>query len=419
MVYDLLVIGAGSGGLSVAKTASKYGAKVAIAEASSVGGTCVNRGCIPKKLAFYAASFLEQQQIASRYGWTSDDSSFDWNSLAISIAQNLDGLRQTQQETLQEDNIELIRGTARFVDEHTVAIKDRHVKAHNIAISVGSKPIMPGIPGSEFALDSSDMFQLEELPKRLAVVGGGYIGVEFSSILSRLGAEITLIDTDPHLLGGFDRHLQDFVKQRLQNSGVAVILQSQCKAIEKDSETLNLQISNRESVLTGFDAVLMAVGREPNLQSLQIQKAGIELNDSKYIAVDNCYRTIQPHIYAIGDCVGRMPLTPVAIAEGEVVATTLFSEDSDAVDYRWIPSAVFNHPPIATVGWSEDDARKKSNAEVGTKCQWFTPLRESLLADILHLIQEVVERRGQKGRDYLGAPAIAVCVGNANRASSE
>lgn len=380
MTYDVIIIGAGSGGLAAAKAAASYGARVAIAEPKQLGGTCVNRGCIPKKLIVQAATFVEHQQIAKAHGWANPDGAFEWKTLRSAIDQHLEKLRQSQRETLQEASIELIEGSARFVDAQKVAVGDREVDAKHIIIATGSQPMLPDMPGIERALTSRDIFQLDQLPEHLAIVGGGYIGVEFSCMLAQLGTRITLIDTDSKALSGFDPDLRDFVQASLHRLGVRFIPETTCKEIEAHESTVNLSLSGEYSQSMKADAVLMAVGRKPNVESLGLEAAGIDL-DEGYIAVNDYGQTTQDSVYAIGDCVGRLPLTPVAIAEGKAVAQTICQQQPTAVDCRWIPSAVFSAPPVASVGWSEPVAKEHLDDDVETICHSFTSLSHSLMDD--------------------------------------
>lgn len=378
--YDVFVIGAGSGGLAVAKSAASYGAKVAIAESNNLGGTCVNRGCIPKKLMVQAATFAHQQQIAAAHGWGNAQGVFKWPTLKSKMTERLEELRQSQQQALEEAGVDIIFASARFVDAQTVAVGDRTVNAKRIVIAVGGRPTLPDIPGIEAALTSKDMFQLEQLPQHLAIVGGGYIGVEFSFMLAQLGVQVTLIETDAQVLSGFDSDIRTVVQQSLQQLGVRFIPETTCKEIEahKSSRTLLLEGEHPQSVEA--DAVLMAVGRSPNLASLDLAKAGVELNDG-YVAVDEYGQTSQPSIYAIGDCVGRLPLTPVAIAEGKAVAKTICQQQPTSVDYRWIPSAVFSTPPVASIGWTEAMAQEHLQNDVEIACEQFTPLNHTLMSE--------------------------------------
>ncbi|MDB9527822.1 FAD-dependent oxidoreductase [Oscillatoria sp. CS-180] len=382
MSYDVLVIGAGSGGLSTATSAANYGAKVAIVESNYLGGTCVNRGCIPKKLMIQAADFVEQQTVARSFCWSNVEGSFDWAAFKSTMHQHLDDLRQSQQESLQDAGVDIVRGTAQFIDGYQVQVGDQILDAEHTVIAVGGSPTVPDIPGSEFALTSKDMFHLPQLPQHIGIVGGGYIGIEFSHIFARLGVKVTLIDTSQQVLSGFDDSLRTIAHAGLERLGVTFIPQKTCSEIVADGSqrvmTLSSKDEDDEAQTVSTDMVLMAVGRSPNLEALNLEKAGVDLKDGN-IAVDDYGQTSQPSIYAVGDCIGRLPLTPAAIAEGEAVAKTICCKQPTATDYRWIPSAVFGVPPLATVGWSEAEAKQQLGDDLETYEQRFVPLHHSLM----------------------------------------
>lgn len=377
MAYDVLVLGGGSGGLAAAKQAAKYGATVAIAEPHALGGTCINRGCVPKKLMAYAANFARQQQQAGAYGWQNISGFFDWDTFRVAMGDRIQRLRQSQESHLRELGIDWLPQRGYFISENKVQVGDRQVEAKNIVIAVGGHPVVPGFPGAELALTSKDMFQLDKLPERLAIVGGGYIGIEFGHFLAQLGSQVTIIDVKPHVLDGFEEDLRVFVEKNLSHLDITFLPETTCEAIEEKGVNLAMNLTGKYAQMLMADAVLMAVGRAPNLKDLNLEKAGIEVEDQKLI-VDAYNRTTQPSIYAIGDCVGRMPLTPVAIAEGKAVAQTICEQQPTSVDYQWIPSAVFSNPPIATVGCSEAEAREKFGHAIKTISKSFVPLRQSL-----------------------------------------
>jgi glutathione reductase (NADPH) len=378
--FDILVIGAGSGGLAAAKQATRLGAKVAIAESHTLGGTCVNRGCVPKKLLVNAAEFVQQQQIAASLHWVNPRGLLDWPGLQAAISSHLCSIRQSQQKALQDSGVDILHGTARWLDQHTVEVDGERVGAKYIVIAVGGAPTLPDIPGKELALTSQDMFQLTHLPERLAIIGGGYIGVEFAHIFTLLGTQVTLVDTDQQVLAGFDTGLRQAAHQGLKRSGVDFIPEMTCKEIDHVDDCYHVHLGNSDQTAKTLkiDQVLLAVGRSPNLAPLNLEAAGVKIEGGK-ILVDEYGQTSQPYIYAIGDCVGRLPLTPVAIAEGKAVAQTIL-QTASTVDYQWIPSAVFGMPPIATVGWTETAAREHLGVEeVDVVAQSFIPLKQSLM----------------------------------------
>lgn len=360
--YDLFVIGAGPGGLSAAKRAAKYGAKVAIAESSQLGGTCSNLGCIPKKLMVYAADFPKLVEAYKGYGWTlSSEPQFDWTQFVAARNQELDRIRQSQARSLSEAGIEVIHGRAKFIDTQTLEIDgDRKITADKVLIAVGGKSSKPDLPGIEHTVTSDQMFHLTELPKRLAVMGGGYIGVEFSSMMHGLGVEVFLIERGSSILSGFDDFVCTAVRDRLQERGISIYCNTTVKAIEKTGTEVSVQLQGDQTETLTVDLVLCAIGRSPNLDGLGLEQIGVEL-DGKAIAVNSSSLTSVPSIYAVGDCTNRKQLTPVAKAEGKAFAELVFGIGSCGVDYGSVPSAVCSRPEAASVGLTEAQARENSN----------------------------------------------------------
>ena len=376
--YDLFVIGAGSGGVAASKRAAAHGVRVAVAEQEAIGGTCVNRGCIPKKLIVYAADFALQNQVAHSYGWSDFHCHFDWSRFIAAVHQQVESLNQSYHKTFQKAGIELIRGNATFVDPHTVEIDGRKVTSDKILIAVGGHPIKPDIPGIEHAITSDDMFHLQQLPKRLAIVGGGYIGVEFSSMMNALGVSVTLMDTDSLILSGFDEEIRSAVQKGLILRGIRFLGNTTAKKIEQGSEGLQLTKSCDDGETITVDTILVATGRAPNTKSLGLDSAGVEVGEKGAIAVDEYSRTTQDNIFAVGDCTNRVPLTPVARAEGRAFADTVFGDKQKKVDYEYFTSAVFARPEAATVGMTETKAREKFGESVQCHHTEFEPLFHSL-----------------------------------------
>lgn len=375
--YDLFIIGSGSGGLAASKQAAARGVRVAIAEQETIGGTCVNRGCIPKKLIVYAADFALQNQIAHSYGW-SERNSFDWSRFIGAVHQQVEKLNQSTVEKLQSNGIELIRGHASFVDAHTVEVDGRKFTADKILIAVGGHPLKPDIPGMEYAITSREMFQLEQLPKRLAIVGGGYIGVEFSSMMNALGVQVTVMDKDELILSGFDTDIRSAVQKGLSKRGVEFLSNTTAKEIKQNSDGLELTITGDHTQKMTVDTILFATGRSPNTNSLKLENAGVELGEKGAIKVDDYNRTTQDNIFAVGDCTSRMQLTPVARASGRAVADTMFSDKPQKIDYEYVASAVFARPEAATVGMTEDKAQEKFGEFVQCYRTEFEPLLYSM-----------------------------------------
>ena len=374
--YDLLIIGAGTSGMAAAKRAAEYGAKVGVIEKEKVGGTCLNRGCTPKKLMVYAADFALQEPLAASYGWQKCDRKIDWSLLMQKIHQRLDRLSQSFKDTFAEKGIDLIYGDAEFSDRQTVRVKDREISADKILIAVGGHPIKPDIPGKELAITSRGMFQLEEIPQKLAVIGGGYIGVEFSSMMNAFGSEVVFMDTSELILSGFDRDLRTNVQQGLIDRGVEFIGETTAEKIEQDGDRLKLYLSSDRTIVA--DKVLLATGRAPNTKSLNLDKADVATGDKGEIKVDKYCCTQNPHIYAVGDCIDRVPLTPTAKAEALAVVETLYGKEPQSIDYTYVTSAVFSRPEAATVGMNEEDARDKYGGDVKIYRDTTTPMLYSL-----------------------------------------
>lgn len=371
--YDLFVIGAGPGGAAAAKQAAAMGVRVAVAEQEAIGGTCINRGCIPKKLIVYAADFALQNQVAQSYGWSDCQRSIDWSHLMAAVHKHVEDIQKSYRQTFQKAGIELMHGHATFVDAHTVELNNRRFTADKILIAVGGHPIKPDVPGIENAITSDEMFQLQQLPKRLAIVGGGYIGVEFSSMMNALGVEVTLMDTNELILEGFDDDIRSGVQQSLSERGIRFLNNTTAKQIKAESHCLQLILSGNCGDLTA-DTVLVATGRAPNTKSLGLENAGVEVSNKGAVEVDEYSRTTQNNIFAVGDCTSRVPLTPVARAEGRAVAKTAFSNQPQKIEYEYATSAVFARPEAAAVGLTEAKAREKFGAAVECHRTQFAPL---------------------------------------------
>lgn len=374
--YDFLIIGAGTGGMAAAKKAADYGAKVAMVEKEKVGGTCLNRGCTPKKLMVYAADFALQESLATSYGWQKCERKIDWSLLMQNIHQNLDRINNSFKETFAEKGIDLLYGEAEFINDRTVKVKEQKISADKILIAVGGHPIKPDIPGKELAITSREMFQLKEIPQKLAIVGGGYIGVEFASMMQAFGSEVTFMDTSKLILSGFDRDLRETVQQGLVDRGITFIGETTAEKITQGDAKLQLHLSNNQTITV--DRVLLATGRAPNTKSLNLDKAGVEVGDKGEIKVDKYCRTDNQNIYAVGDCIDRIPLTPVAKAEALAVVETLFGKEPQSIDYTYVTSAVFSRPEAATVGMTEAEAKDKYGNEVRCYCDRTTPMLYSL-----------------------------------------
>jgi glutathione reductase (NADPH) len=357
--YDLFVIGAGSGGVRAARLAAMSGAKVAIAEEDRVGGTCVIRGCVPKKFMVYASEFAHHFKTSKGYGWTVGNAAFDWPHFLEEKDKEIARLSGIYVRNLQNAGVDLAHGKARIVDTHTLEIDKVGTKtADKILISSGGRPWWPkDLPGCDLAITSNQAFHLPELPKRIVIAGGGYIAVEFAGIFNGLGVETTLVHRGPNVLRGFDDDIRSHVTEEMEKRGITVVLGTQHTAIEKTAKGLLSRFADgheRES-----DVVMFAIGREPYIEGLGLEKAGVKLTDKGAVAVDDFSRTNVPNIWAVGDVTDRINLTPVAIREGQAFAETVFYDRPTKFDHEMVASAVFSQPPIGSVGLSEADARKQ------------------------------------------------------------
>ena len=408
--FDLFVIGAGSGGIACARRAAEYGAKVGIAENDRLGGTCVNRGCIPKKLMVYSSRFPAQFEEAQGYGWSPVESTLDWSKLIVAVNQEVERLNGVYQRMLDKSGVEIIRGYARFVDSHTVEIGDRKVTADKILIAVGGRPVKPNsIPGIEHAIVSDNMFHLQEQPKRLVILGGGYIGVEFACIMHGLGSEVTQIIRADRILRGFDGDIRSTLQEAMQQHGIQIFNNSQDIKIEKTPEGIKVTAKGETEQVAIADVVsLAATGRKPNLDNLALENAEVEVVKGA-IAVDKHSQTSQENIYAVGDCTDRINLTPVAINEGRIFADTMFGGKERIMSYENIPSAVFSTPELATVGLTEEQAREKYGDAVKIYRAKFRPLYHTVSGqEERTLMKLVVDRDSDR---VLGAHMIGEHAG--------
>ena len=355
--YDLITIGAGSGGVRASRLAGGYGARVAVCEEDRVGGTCVLRGCIPKKLLIYGAHYADYMEDAENYGWTFESVKHDWRKLIENKNNELDRLNSIYLSILKNNNVDLKEGRGILIDEHTVEVDGNKITGENILIAVGGWPSMPDIPGNQYAISSNEALELPVLPKRMVIVGGGYIAVEFAGIFSGFGVEVTEIIRANNILRGFDDDMRTALFEEMEKRDIKIQTKTEVRAIEKRGAIFSLQLDNDEVIET--DCVMYATGRKANTKELGLELAGVEMRTNGSIKVDEYNRTSQPHIYAVGDVTDRIQLTPVAIQEGHALADMLFNKNTRTTDYINVPSAVFSTPPIATVGLTEEQARKK------------------------------------------------------------
>jgi len=355
--YDLFTIGGGSGGVRASRFASQYGARVAIAESKDLGGTCVNVGCIPKKLMSYSAHFHEDFADAAGFGWTVGATSFDWAALIAAKDKEIARLNGIYRKILDGAKVDIVEGYATIEDAHTVSVNGKRYTAAHILVATGGHPSVPEIPGKELGIVSDDFFHLTALPKRSVVLGGGYIAVELAAILNGLGSEVTLVYRGKHLLRGMDSELGVFLAEEMRKKGMTILFENNIEAIETSGDKKRVKLSDGNTI--DADCVLFATGRHANTAGLGLEKAGVALTDKGAVKVDDHFVSTVPSIHAIGDVIDRVALTPVALAEGMVVAARLFNKGSREMSYDNIPTAVFSHPNVGTVGLSEEDARKK------------------------------------------------------------
>ncbi len=409
--YELVVIGAGSGGLSAAKRAAKLGKKVAIVERNVIGGTCANRGCVPTKLMAYAAGFAKQREISSDYGWrdaSHSGSAFDWPTFKQAMDQHIEAIRDSITESLE--GIDILRNTAKFIDAHTLQIGEKEVTAEFVLLAVGGRPKMPDIPGIEYAIDSRDAINFETLPKSLMIAGGGYIGVELAQIFCSMGCEVTLVESNPFLLDGFDEAVQQRTKQFLIDGGVKIFDDVRLKDIEKDSDGFVATLSDGTTI--SANKILCALGRTANTDTLNLEVTDV-VTDKGMVEVGEGGRTRSPNIFAIGDCTATMLLTPVAKAEGTAAVSTMFEAEKVSIDYGWIPTAVFTHPEVAMIGLTEEAARRQSDS-VAIKSKTFAPLKYAMTASSLEaFIKLVIDENSQQilGVHMVGPRAADIVQG--------
>ena len=356
--FDLFVIGAGSGGVRAARMAAQRGARVAVAEDAPLGGTCVNLGCIPKKLYSYAAHYAEAFEESHGFGWSEIAPSFDWAALKANRAREINRLNGIYGKLLKDAGVTVIEARAHLVGTNEVEVGGQVYTAANILVATGGRPVVPALPGAELAITSNEIFDLPRFPSRLVVVGGGYIACEFASIFCGLGAQVTQLYRGEQVLRGFDADVRNFVAAEMRKKGVDVRTGADVERIERATDGLQVHLRDG-AVIAAADSVLHATGRKPNTAGLGLAELGVALSPEGAVVVDEHYATNVPGIHALGDVIDRIQLTPVALAEAMALVDHLFGSGRRSVDYDLIPTAVFTHPSIGTVGFSEADARAR------------------------------------------------------------
>lgn len=363
--FDYLVVGGGSGGISSARRAASYGAGVGIVEAGPLGGTCVNAGCIPKKVMWNAASVAETLNDASHYGFDLEIKGFSWKKIKKARDAYVRRLNEIYERNLKNSDVTYIQGWGKFTDDKTIVVEGQEYSAEHVLIAVGGKPVIPDLPGADLGITSDGFFELESLPKQVLVIGGGYTAMELAGLLNSLGSKVTILLRGEIFLRNFDASLRETLMEEMQRQGINVLTCVNMDKLEKDQDgSVSVHSHNGENI-SGFDCVIWATGRKPNTADLGLDKTSIETNQRGFITTDDYQNTSVKNVYAVGDVTGRAALTPVAIAAGRRLADRLFNQETNAkLDYDLIPSVVFSHPPIGTVGLSEEQARELHGDDV-------------------------------------------------------
>ncbi len=375
--FDLITIGGGSGGLAVAETAAKLGRKVAVVEAHKMGGTCVNNGCVPKKVMWYAANLAHAVDDANGFGIPASRGRTDWRKLVEGRETYIRNINDYWDGYVDDLGITRIQGRARFIDNRTIEVNGEHYQAEHIVIATGGHPMVPPVPGAELGITSDGFFTLDEQPKRVAIIGGGYIGVELAGVLRALGSQVSVIALEDRVLERFDPMISQVLMNEMRKQDIQLHMNFPVNSLAQSERGIIVQ-SARGERLFGFDCVIWAVGRAPNTRYLNLEAAGVRVEANGIIPTDEYQDTNVPGIHAIGDITGRTPLTPVAIAAGRKLAARLFGGQAEAkVDYDNIPSVVFAHPPVATVGLTEAEARERHDRVTIYQTE-FTPMRHAL-----------------------------------------
>ena len=409
--FDLFTIGAGSGGVAGSRRAASHGARVAICESRRVGGTCVLRGCVPKKLLVYASHFAEEFEDARGFGWTIGENQVDWGKLIKTKDRELDRLNGIYIRMLRDAGAQLIEGFARVIDPHTVEVNGQKYSAKYILVATGSRPVRPTIPGGELGISSDEALDLPYVPKRVLVVGGGYIAVEFAGIWRGVGSDVTIAVRGDNVLRGFDDDVRESVTESLCKRGIRISRETVVRSIERCENGLSVRLGGGEMLET--DVVLFATGRTPNSENLGLESAGVRVNSVGAIEVNSFSQTNVPSIYAVGDVTNRINLTPVAIAEARAVAETLFHDHPMEMTHENVPSAVFCQPPVGTVGLSEAQARTKFG-KIDVYRARFRPMKHTLSGrDERTMMKLIVDRATSKvvGVHMVGSDAPEIIQG--------
>jgi glutathione reductase (NADPH) len=409
--YDLITIGAGSGGVRASRMAGSYGAKVAVIEEVREGGTCVLRGCVPKKLLVYGSHVPEEVEDAAGYGWKVDGLSHDWGALIEAKNRELDRLHGIYVKLLENANVDRYHGRGTVVDAHTVAVGDKRLTAERILIAVGGWPTMPEVPGIEHAISSNEALELRARPERIVVVGSGYIAVEFAGIYNGYGSKVDLVFRADKVLRGFDEDVRDTLMDEMAKKGINIVAKTLPERIEKTASGVRVHM-NDGSVIDA-DWIMYATGRAPNTAGLGLEEVGVELGRNGAIKVNEWSQSSVPSIYAVGDVTDRINLTPVAIAEGRAFAETVYNNNPMSADHDDVPSAVFSQPPIGSVGLPEHEAREQYG-DIDVYVAGFRPMKYTLTDNTERGMQKlIVDRASQRvvGAHMVGVDAAEIIQG--------
>ncbi|MBL4613864.1 MAG: glutathione-disulfide reductase [Magnetovibrio sp.] len=412
--YDLITIGAGSGGVRASRMAARTGARVAVVEESRVGGTCVMRGCVPKKLLVYGSHFGHDFADARGFGWKVSEPTFDWGELIANKNAELNRLEGIYHRILRENKVDLLDGRGVVTGPNSVEVNGKTYTTKRILIATGSWPHLPDVPGIELAISSNEALDLDEFPKRIVIVGGGYIAVEFAGLFNAMGADVTIIIRAGNILRGFDDDIRNTLAQEMEKSGVTIhrecVVRSIEKLGEKEGEGFSVRLHGSETI--GCDQVFYATGRTPNTKGIGLEDAGVKLSDRGAVVVDEYFQTATPSIFALGDVISRIELTPVAINEGMAFVATQFENTPTPMDYDNIPAAVFSQPPVGTVGLMEAQARERG--EVDIYMSRFRPMKHTLSGRDVHAMMKlIVDRESQRvvGLHMVGDDAPEIVQG--------
>lgn len=410
---DLFVIGAGSGGVRAARISAGLGAKVIVAEGLYLGGTCVNVGCVPKKLYVYGSEFGKAFKDAEGFGWTVDGTSFDWPTLRDNKTREISRLNSIYDRLLEGSGAQIIRGMATLIDAHTVEVNGTRYHAKKILLATGSWPTKPEFPGNDLAITSNEIFDLDSFPQRLLVVGGGYIATEFACIFNGLGAQVTQLYRGDLFMRGFDNDIRTFAAEEIRKTGVDLRFNSNIVSLARTNEGLEAQLTDDSRIVV--DAVLCATGRHPNIEGLGLEKTAVKLDKRGYVSADEHFQTDEPSIFALGDMTGGPQLTPVAIEQAMAFAQTQFGDAYKVMDYAFIPTAVFCQPNIGTVGLTEEETKARE-IDIDVYLSDFKPMKHTLSGrDERTLMKMIVDKSSDRviGLHMVGPDAGEICQGMA------